>query len=332
MPNQIGVPAPPAVGDVEDGAIDQAHLAYRICVPARNEADRIGTLLDALAEQDIAGPIPIVIGLNNTTDSSAGVISACRRRHAARLDIRVDEHLFPIECAHAGSARRRVMDIGLAWLGEKDGVLVTTDADARPPEDWVSQNLRAIRDGADIVGGYLLIDDAEPLGSEAEAYSRLWHLYWAKVRAIEDEIDPRHWDPPPRHGDHTGASLALTARIYKAAGGVPVIPSGEDRALVGAAIAAGGKLAHPMSVWTRVSPRLEGRATGGMAQAMVELHDAVDKGRPIMAPALAHWRERAVWRRKMRDRAIPEATVLDQESRLPTMPQDMRLSDIVGEP
>ena len=215
MPNQIGVPAPPAVGDVEDGAIDQAHLAYRICVPARNEADRIGTLLDALAEQDIAGPIPIVIGLNNTTDSSAGVISACRRRHAARLDIRVDEHLFPIECAHAGSARRRVMDIGLAWLGETDGVLVTTDADARPPKDWVSQNLRAIRDGADIVGGYLLIDDAEPLGSEAEAYSRLWHLYWAKVRAIEDEIDPRHWDPPPRHGDHTGASLALTARIYK---------------------------------------------------------------------------------------------------------------------
>ncbi|MEG8054478.1 hypothetical protein QP185_16895 [Sphingomonas aerolata] len=111
------------------------------------------------------------------------------------------------------------------------------------------------------------------LAADMDAMQVKLDRYWACVRAIEDDIDPCRRDPAPRHGDHTGASLAILALLYRAAGGVPAIPAGEDRALVEAAVAAGGRLGHPMSVWTRVSARTIGRATGGMADHMQALSD-----------------------------------------------------------
>jgi cellulose synthase/poly-beta-1,6-N-acetylglucosamine synthase-like glycosyltransferase len=315
------------------GARDVSPGSFCVCVPARNEAERLPVLLAALADQNIEDRVRVAIGVNNTTDSSIAVIEDLRRVHALRLDIQVDNHVFPPSLAHAGSARGRVMDLGLRLIDQSSsGVLLTTDADTRPPKNWIAENLRAIRNGADIVGGYLVLDEAEDLPPMVKAYSDLWHRYWEKVRAIEDAIDPCPWDPPPRHGDHTGASLALTASIYRSAGGVPAIALGEDRALVQAAIAAGGRLVHPMSVWTRVSPRRNGRAVGGMAQVMTALHEAVETGQVVMAPSLDHWHRRAAWRREMRDKSVPAAMIVEAESRLPSMPADVALADIVKAP
>jgi hypothetical protein len=289
-------------------------------------------LLAALADQDIEGAVPVVVCLNNTTDLSRTVLENCKADYAGRLVIRIDEQVFTPELAHVGSARGRAMDLGLVVLGQSEaGVLLTTDADARPPQNWISENLRAIEIGADLVGGYLVIDEAEPLPQTARAFRELWERYWQKVRAIEDAIDPRPWDPPPRHGDHTGASLALTAKIYRAAGGVPPIPTGEDRGLVNAAIAAGGRLVHPLSVWMRVSPRQEGRAIDGMAKAMVELHEAAASVRTLMAPSLLHWRMRAAWRQTLRRRAGGHALIAREEASFPPMPCDTALAKIVHE-
>jgi len=312
---------------------EESRTAFCVCIPARNEAERLPVLLAALADQNIEERIRVVIGLNNTTDSSLAVIEELRRVHALRLDIEVDNHVFPESLAHAGSARGRVMDLGLRLIGHPaSGVLLTTDADTRPPKNWIAENLRAIRNGADIVGGYLVLDEAEDLPPMVKIYSDLWHQYWEKVRAIEDAIDPCPWDPPPRHGDHTGASLALTATIYRSSGGVPAIALGEDRALVLASIAVGGRLVHPMSVWTRVSPRRSGRAVGGMAQVMTALHEAVETGQVVMAPSLDHWRRRATWRREMRDKSVPAAMIAEAEFRLPAMPDDVALAEIVKAP
>ncbi len=298
-----------------------AARAFCVCVPARNEAERLPRLLEALAAQDHCGTIPVVVALNNTTDGSAAVVAATRERHGQRLDILIDEHVFPEHLAHAGSARRRAMELGLQQLGDPDGILIATDADARPGPGWVAANLRAIEAGADIVGGALRLDEIEPAPALVAERREILDRYWARVREIEDATDPRPWDPQPRHGDHTGASLALTAARYVAAGGVPLVPSGEDVALVQAVLANGGRLAHPLDVWVRVSPRASGRTPGGMAKAMAAL---ADPGTDVAAPCYAQWRDRAAWRRDLRSRR-GDAAIPELENALPPMTCDMVL-------
>ncbi|WP_196804879.1 glycosyltransferase [Methylopila sp. M107] len=293
-------------------------------MPARDEVHRIGRLLEALAAQDRPGGIPVVVALNNTTDGSRYVIDDAAARYRGRLDILLDEHVFPEELAHAGSARRRAMDLGYERLGGQ-GVLLATDADARPPSNWISANLKAIAAGADIVGGALALDDAEPAAASLLERWELLARYWETVRAIEDEVDPKDWDPAPRHGDHTGASLAVTAKAYRACGGVPVVPIGEDVALVNAVVAGGGCLRHPAEVQIKVSPRLVGRAAGGMAEAMVALAGDPQRPRSLMAPSFEHWRARAAWRRELRSRPDGNATIARLEPALPPMPCDMAL-------
>lgn len=295
--------------------------AYCVCVPARNEAARLPRLLDALAAQDVSGRVSIVVALNNCSDDSEEVVAECADRHAGRLDVACDVVVFPPEHAHAGSARRRAMDLGAARLSDRaDAVLISTDADARPPRNWIRCNLEAIGRGADIVGGRLELDDAEEASAALTASRTVWDRYWAQVREIEDALDPRSDDPMPRHGDHTGASLAVTARAYREAGGVPVRALGEDRALVDAVVAGGGRLVHPMDVWTRVSPRLSGRAEGGMAAVMRDW----DRGDGQRAPAFHHWRERAIWRRETRSR-IGVRGLIEAEAALPPLPLDLVL-------
>lgn len=298
-----------------------------VCVPARNEAERLGRLLAALAAQDYPDVTPVVVALNNTIDASRSIVSACQRQHEGRLDIRLDEHDFEPELAHAGSARRRAMDLGAAWLGAgAGGVLVATDADARPPANWLTANLSAIAAGADIVGGALVLDDAEPVADTVAARRGLLDRYWRAVRAIEDEIDPRPWDPAPRHGDHTGASLAVTVEAYRAAGGVPQLALGEDVALVAAVVSCGGLLAHPENVWVRVSPRVDGRTPGGMAAAMVALAEESERPSVLMLPSFDQWRERAAWRRAIRMTPGGARKIAAQELALPPMRRDFDIS------
>ncbi|MET0239198.1 MAG: glycosyltransferase [Sphingobium sp.] len=298
-----------------------------VCVPARNEADRLPILLDALARQDWPSTIPVSIAINNTTDESIAVVEAAGNLHADRLAIHVTEAHFPPDLAHAGSARRLAMDEGIALLaGAQEAILVSTDADARPPADWLSNIAAAFARGADLVGGSIEIDEEDgALPPAVRGLRAAWDRYWAKVRTIEDEVDPLSWDPAPRHGDHTGASLAIGADVYRACGGVPVIPTGEDRALVRAALTIGARLAHPANVRIRVSSRTDGRAEGGMATAMQQLFSAAEQGRVPMAPAFDHWQARAAWRKAMRGWPDGHVQIARQESSLPPMPHDMPL-------
>ena len=298
---------------------------FCVCVPARDEADRLPILLDALARQDVDGPIRVSILINNTVDDSVAAVARAQAAWGERLHLAVACHDLPPERAHAGTARRLAMEAGLARIDPDRGVLISTDADTRPPSDWISAMLRAIDAGLDIVGGRIVVDDAEPLAADMDAMQVKLDRYWACVRAIEDDIDPCRWDPAPRHGDHTGASLAILAPLYRAAGGVPAIPAGEDRALVEAAVAAGGRLGHPMSVWTRVSARTIGRATGGMADHMQALSVRVARGEPTFLPSFDQWRARAAWRRMRRDQPGGDAGVARDEPLLPPMRCDMPL-------
>lgn len=305
-------------------AVRNASPAFCVCIPARDEKERLPVLLKALAEQDVEGTIPVAICLNNCTDRSAAVLGEASIRYRKRLSIQVEVRTFPLELAHAGSARAAAMALGAQEL-RGGGILISTDADTRPPPGWIAANLAAIKTGREIVGGRLVLDDDETIPPAIAKGRALWDSYWTSVRRIEDAIDPCPWDPAPRHGDHTGASLALTVALYRACGGVPAIATGEDRALVDAAIAAGGRLVHPMTVWTRVSARRTGRAAGGMAADMDGMEAAALQGQPLMAPALDHWRERANWRRALRA-AQGDGAVREAERMLAPMPHDAELA------
>lgn len=301
-------------------------VPFQIALPARDEVAHLGALLDALAAQDVTGPIGVSVCLNNTTDGSAATIAEHGARASGRLVIEVIEQWFPPETAHAGSARRCAMDAAADRLaGRPDALIITTDADTKPPPTWIGAMLAAARAGADIIGGRLDLDGEGDLPPAVMRLHQLWAGYWSAVRDIEDAIDRREWDAPPRHGDHTGASLAVRLGLYRAVGGVPPIALGEDRALVEACCAAGGLLVHPQTVWTRVSPRRVGRACGGMAASMAVLFDNAAAGLDPMVPGLGHWRARAVWRRALRQ-AGHDATIPDAERRLPSMPDDTPLS------
>ncbi|WP_454886660.1 glycosyltransferase [Sphingomonas oryzagri] len=294
-----------------------------VCVPARNEAERITTLISALGDQDIDGPIRLALCVNNSDDDSAGRARDAADKTRGRVILTIEETEFPDALAHAGSARRAAMELGRRLLGHDAAYLLTTDADCRPPTTWISANLAAA--GPDrIVGGRIEIDQADP---DCEpgllALRKRFDLYWEHVRAIEDAIDPSEWDVAPRHGDHTGASLLLSVGLYRRAGGVPAIPTGEDRALVEAAIQAGGRLVHPASVWTRTSPRRVGRAKGGMAADMAAWAAAHGAQTTPLVPAFQHWRDRAHWRRSLRGAGSTDVALAERA--LPPMPCDMPL-------
>src|SRR6202042_3676520 len=110
--------------------------AFVVAVPVKDEEERVPACLRALARQRdrLGQPIPptlirIVVFANNCSDRSASL--ARKLRGGLLLAGRVVEALLPPATAHAGAARRAAMDLAEAWLvegGEKDGVILTTDA------------------------------------------------------------------------------------------------------------------------------------------------------------------------------------------------------------
>ncbi|WP_396593025.1 glycosyltransferase [Brevundimonas sp. R86498] len=291
-------------------------LTPAVAIPARDEAERLPDLLASLAGQSWLGGsrvrLPVHIVLNNTTDQSADVIRRSAKAHP-RLDIRVCERIYPPRDAHVGSARRLAMGLALQGFGsDARGVVLTTDADARPDPDWIASNLAAIAGGADVVGGRIIGDPAEEaaLGPGFRRRARDQHRYTALCDQLTAAIDPLPHDPWPRHRDHTGASLAVTADALAAVGGLPALPFREDLALVSRLRAAGFRLVHPETVRVGVSARLNGRAPGGMADCLKTWIDAEAQGRPHRVEEPAAVVARALCRRAFRDRDGPHAAAL----------------------
>ncbi|MBP0495842.1 glycosyltransferase [Pararoseomonas indoligenes] len=277
--------------------------ALVVCIPARNEAERLPRLLRALAAQEGPAPLRVLVLANNCTDGTA---EAARREAAPSLELRVEEAVLPPDRSHAGGARGLAMGRGAAWLreaGATDGVLLSTDADSEPPPHWVAANLAAIAAGAEAVGGAIRIapEPGAAVPDWLQAAQARVARYWEAVRALAHAIDPLPYDPPPRHGDHTGASLAVTLAAFEAAGGVPAIPTGEDNALVTAIERNGGRLRHPPDVWIAVSAREDGRATGGMAGEVRRWREMAESGAPHLLPDAAFWQALFMRNRALRD-------------------------------
>jgi glycosyltransferase involved in cell wall biosynthesis len=237
-----------------------------VAIPVRDEAERIAACLDALNAQTHR-PDAVVLMLNNCTDATERIVHAMAPRLDFALDV-VSRDLPPAE-ASAGHARRLAMTLATKQA-DYDGVLLTTDADAVVPRDWVWRNLRALQNGADIVCGQAVIDPVEAAcipphlhaddALECRLVALLDHLAWM--------LDPEPHDPPARHTEASGASLAVRTDIYRRVGGIPAIRSGEDRAFVRALWMIDARVRHDPNIQVTVSGRIVGRAEGGMADAI----------------------------------------------------------------
>jgi glycosyltransferase involved in cell wall biosynthesis len=244
----------------------QAAAQVVVAIPAKNEAERIGACLAALAAQRAAPPFLTVLLANNCTDATAAIGQAWRDRLPG---LHVVPLTLPPPQSHAGGARHTAMDHAAA-LATPDAVLLTTDADSRPPPNWVAANLAAIARGADAVAGRAIIDPLEALRIPRHLHEldALECTYAALLDELTALISPDPHDPWPRHSEHSGASIAVRLAAYHAAGGIPCQPTGEDRAFFAALRRTGARIRHAPDVAVIVSGRLHGRATGGMADTI----------------------------------------------------------------
>ena len=273
-----------------------------VAVPVRNEVDRIGACLRALAGQEGigAGALGIVLFLNNCTDGTAEAVADLAR--PLGLPLRVIEREHP--GAQAGWARREAMEAAAAWLGEgtAEGVILTTDADSRVPPDWVARNLAALARGADAVAGRIALDgdEAARLPDALHARGRLEGTYEALLVALEGLIDPIPHDPWPRHATRSGATLAVRLPAYLAVGGMPALPLGEDRAFVEALLRMDARVRHDPEIVVVTSGRLDGRAPGGAADTMRRRCERPESPCDARLEPVARALVRYAWARRLR--------------------------------
>ena len=279
-----------------------------VAIPACNEAVAIRACLAALITQRMpdGAPLPegsvgVLVYANNCTDDTAAVVR--EMAGFSPFEIRALEERLPPDRSHAGTARLRAMDAAAEWLEKVSagGALLTTDADSVVCATWVARTLELL-ESADAVAGYI---EAKPeelvsLGPAFLQRGRLEDRYLARVAEIYSLCDPLPHDPWPNHRVTSGASLAVSLSCYRAIGGLPPRPVGEDAALVEVLTDAGYRVRHAQDVTVATSCRLQGRATGGAADTMRARHEEPDA--PCDAeiePAFRLFR-RALWKGALR--------------------------------
>ena len=247
-----------------------------VVIPAKNEEARIEQCLHALINQiDLSGQrldprsFEIMLLVNNSQDDTAKVARKFAQRHKC-YTIHVLELELSSENAHVGFVRRYLMDEAQRRLqgnGFTRSCIATTDADTMVNKTWLAATLRALDMGADGVAGRIFLQRdyfKGDLRKVAQCYQ--WLTGYRQMLAYaEGLLAPVECDPNPRHNQHGGASLAITAAFYKKIGGLTPVAFEEDVALYHSIRNAGGRFRHCPSVCVRTSARPEGRVQKGLS-------------------------------------------------------------------
>jgi glycosyltransferase involved in cell wall biosynthesis len=253
-----------------------------VIVPVRDEAATLTATLAALANQvDLNGGAlsrdryEIILLANNCCDHSASI---ARQYAACHPDLKlhvVEKHL-PLIDAHIGRVRQMLMDEAYQRFCQqggkrgKRGIIASTDGDSQVSPTWIAAILHEIAQGADAVGGRIVLDP-DGLGC-LSAHAKACHLrevgYRSLIAELESYLDPDPYDPAPRHYQNYGASLAVTAEIYAQAGGMPLVRSPEDVALYQALLRVNARFRHSPIVRVVTSARQTGRTSMGLANQL----------------------------------------------------------------
>jgi len=231
-----------------------------VVVPARDEQERVGACLLALARQRRvdAGSFEVFLVLDHCRDDTRGRALAAASA-AGRPALTIIDSLIP----GVGHARRAGMDAACRRLldaGLPDGLIATTDADSRVAPDWLAVQLELAATGAQAIGGRIELEPNEaallPPGVLASRHER------ARERLASIRGDSALCE----HHQFSGASLALTARTYQEVGGLPDVDALEDEALQRLLEERGIPIVRSGRVRVTTSARTEGRAPRGLAR------------------------------------------------------------------
>ena len=175
-------------------------------------------------------------------------------------------------------SRRLAMEAGMRWLGASSHprkVLLMTAADAVVAPEWLSANLAAIDEGADLVAGFVgRPTDRSPAGGELAAVIDYSHLL-DRTAAM---LDPEPSDPWPRHCTNSSASLAVRLSFYERIGGYPTFRREDALAFVRLGRAFGGQVRHAEDVRV-VQP---GRRLAEDVGSLIQLAPGFQQGQPSL--------------------------------------------------
>ena len=297
-------PVPPSLG-----------TRFVVAIPARNEAENIVRTLRALAGQtDGAGhslpasAFEVLLLANNCTDDTARVARDFARAHS-HLPLHVAEVSLPPEDAHAGGARRLVMECAAERFCQIDkpcGMVCATDADTRPAPDWLHAIGQEAALGADAVCGRILVERDVHQADPARRFHVQDTVYRLLLAELEGHVDPPPGDPLPRHFQHFGASFAISAQALFAVGGVPNVPALEDMALFLALEREGMRVRHAPGVRVETSARRCGRTALGLSTQLTEWDERGRSGQPLLVDNPACVEGQFTRRRAVRD-SVPSA-------------------------
>jgi glucosyl-3-phosphoglycerate synthase len=266
-------------------------LVTVVVVPARDEQDRVGTCLEALAAQTVGRhrfeTILVADACSDRTEQVA-------RETALRLGLKLTILQGPGE--GSGPARKLGMDAAaerLRSLGLPRGLIATTDADSEPAPDWIERQLAHLGRGADVIAGAIELATEETQLPTAvlnrrrrEAETRM-----AAITAV---------DAGAAHHHFAGASLGVNAEVYRQVGGIDASRALEDEAFAGTLARHNIPILRPADVRVRTAVRTDGRAARGLS---VDLAVSTWLARRRYTAAEFHLDE-------LRDRDRPSVTVV----------------------
>ncbi len=288
-----------------------------VIVPVRNEAELLESCLNALANQvDLQGrtldfnSYEVILLANNCTDESVAIAKRFARQHSD-FQLHIIERVLPPSQAYIGRVRQMLMDeayyrlagLGLAGVGSKRGVIASTDGDTQVSSVWIAATLLELSKGVDAVGGRII---ADPIGCETlDPQVKMRYLrgdyYHQSIVELESQIDGNPYDRWPRHAQHYGASLAVTAQMYRKAGGMPAVRTPEDVAFYRALLRVGARFRHSPLVQVTTSARQTVRTTGGFAAQLNEWAVMGQQQQPFLVESAAAIESRFQARRQLRE-------------------------------
>lgn len=287
-----------------------------VIVPVRNESQLLEKCLLSLANQtDFQGqPLDlnryeIILLANNCTDDSVAIAQRFSEHHP-HLRLHIIEQLLPPSDAYVGHVRQTLMDeayhrlesLGLAGLSGKRGVIASTDGDSIVSPTWIAATLLEISRGADSVGGRVIADTTSCKALDPKVRMRylLGDRYHQLIAELESYLDPNPHDCWPRHAQHYGASLAVTAQMYYQAGGMPNVRTPEDVAFYRALLKVGAQFRHSPLVEVTTSARQTVRTAGGFAAQLNEW-ESIGSQETFLVESAAAIETRLQTRQQLRD-------------------------------
>lgn len=246
-----------------------------VAIPARDEEDRIEACLSsvlvavqAARRAGLVARVRVAVAAHCCSDATA---ARARRILAHHPDVDAGVH-EDVAASTVGEVRHALIEAGTTSWSERRrrAWIFSTDADSIVPADWITSVLAQAADAevAAVVGLVMVHDWCAGPAARAE---------YEQIIAAGTH--------PGGHDHVYGANLAVALRAYRAVGGFPNVPVGEDAALLRRLRLGGWPVLTAVAPVVATSGRMPGRAAHGLGALLHDLADATPRSSRHTDPA-----------------------------------------------